>query len=282
MTGGVDLEVTTAGTIVGRSGIDARNAGGTGAVTVVANGHAEGMGLNGIGINVRNSPTGNGLSVTSQSATGVTFGIAARNYGGGTFYLDANGHVEGTAATSIGVYARTNGTGLNVETESVTGGNYGIRARNEGIGALDIVANGDVEGTGANSIGIYGRNFFGTSLSVTSQGVTGGNFGIFTRNDGNGALEITANGDVEGTLNIGIFARNYGTDLSIESEGITGGNFGINARNYGNGALGIVATGAVEGTAADGIYAFNSNAGTSLSIETASVTGGFFRHFRPQ
>jgi hypothetical protein len=73
------------------------------------------------------------------------------------------------------------GTGLlSITSQGVTGGSFGIFARNFGTGALTI-ANGDVAGT--NSIGIYAQSYgvdaYGTSLSIVSQGVTGGGTGIF-------------------------------------------------------------------------------------------------------
>ena len=46
----------------------------------------------------------------------------------------------------------------------------------------------------------------GISLSIASEGVTGGVDGIDARNYGTGALSIVANGDAEGTADVGIFA----------------------------------------------------------------------------
>ena len=75
----------------------------------------------------------------------------------------------------------TTGAGTNV-----IGGNYGIRARNYGSGALTVTADGDV--TGTNFAGIFARNSAnGTSLNVTTGAgttVTGGMFGIRALNYG--------------------------------------------------------------------------------------------------
>ena len=44
--------------------------------------------------------------------------------------------------------------------------------------------------------------------------------------------------------------------------------------NNGSGALSITTTGTTTGTNYDGIYANNSSAGTSLTINAATTTGG--------
>jgi hypothetical protein len=49
------------------------------------------------------------------------------------------------------------------------------------------------------------------SVPITADGdVTSAVEGIIARNYGSGALSVTANGDVEGTSNVGIYARNSG------------------------------------------------------------------------
>ncbi len=279
----VDLSITATGTITGGDyGILARNYG-SGALSIVANGDVEGTDF--AGIYARNDAVGTDLSIETEGVTGGILGIRAHNFGSGALSIVANGDVEGTSYA--GIYARNSagGTDLSIESAAVTGGNYGIDARNFGDGALDIVANGDVEGTDANSVGIYALNSVaGTDLTIETAAVTGDDFGIRALNYGDGAIDIVANGDVEGINNDGIFARNgtnvtpAGTDLTIESQGVTGGDFGINARNYGSGALAIVAGGDVEGTAVNsyGIFALNYLTGTDLSIQSAGVTGGNF------
>ncbi|MBL4622528.1 MAG: hypothetical protein JKY89_09025, partial [Immundisolibacteraceae bacterium] len=61
-------------------------------------------------------------------------------------------------------------------------------------------------------------------------------------------------------------------DLTINAAAVSGAKYGVNARNIGSGALTITTSGAVTGTNDDGIYA--RNAGTDLTINAASVTGG--------
>jgi outer membrane autotransporter protein len=170
---------------------------------------------------------------------------------------------------------------------TVTGGDYGIFARNYG-GALNIEANGDVTGGGFASI--YARNE-GTDLTITTgpspNGVTGVNFGISARNYGNGATTVTANCDVEGTDETGIFAQNFAAagNLSVTTSAgttVKGNYFGIDALNYGRGALHVIANGDVTATGAGvvstGIFAQNgtdsTSAGTNLTVTTRPSANG--------
>jgi hypothetical protein len=109
------------------------------------------------------------------------------------------------------------------------------------MGALEIVANGDVAG-GTTGAGIYAENSAASAgpLSITSEAkVTGGFRGIQARNYGTGALSITANGDVIGSG--GISAANFGTGaLKLVANGDVVGNGGVNssgivAQNLGGG-----------------------------------------------
>ena len=176
---------------------------------------------------------------TNGALTGGNFGVDARNYGSGALSVTANGDVTATSVT--GIYARNSfsGTDLGVTTgpgTTITGRRDGIFARNYGMGALSVTANGDV--TGTTSFGIYARNF-GSDLDVTTSAgttVAGAFNGIVAHNYGSGALSVTANGDVAGTNFDGIFARNMtGTDLIVTTGAfstVTGKDHGTNVRNY--------------------------------------------------
>jgi len=216
---------------------------------------------------------------TDGALSGANNGINARNSGSGALSVTANGDVNGTNADGIFTFNYPNGTDLTVTTGgAVTGGNYGIDARNFGTGALTVTANGDV--TGTNAGGIFARNSNGTDLFVTTGGaVIGDDTGINTQNYGTGALSVTANGDVTSTNGNGIFARNgsfslpAGTDLTVTTGGGTtvfGGLVGIEARNFGTGALSITANGTVTGINGHGIYAYNYAYGTDITVTTGA------------
>ncbi|NVO58308.1 hypothetical protein HW561_21210 [Rhodobacteraceae bacterium B1Z28] len=166
-----------------------------------------------------------------------------------------------------------NGGDVSVTTTGVvTGGNFGIYARNYGTfstsGDMTISA-ADV--TSGSSDGIFARNN-GADLTITTSGViSGARRGIEARNTGTGALSIsTAN--VNGAGGVGISATNNGTNLSITTTGtVSGGSNGINATNYGTGALTISAAD-TTGTTRQGIRA--TNYGTDLSITASGVVTG--------
>jgi hypothetical protein len=186
----------------GSRGIDARNFG-NGALSIVAHGGVEGT--NYAGIYARQNKVGGAgpLSITTESkVTGGSYGIRALNNGTGATTITANGDVTGgnrgihvfAGALSIvargdvvgtnyaGIYAWNNDTAstgpLSITTEAkVTGGVYGIVARNYGRGALEIVANGDVTGIA----GIYARNYYGTgptNITVGSGATVSGDTGV--------------------------------------------------------------------------------------------------------
>ena len=227
-------------------------------------------------------------TAAGTTVSGFNRGIAARNFGHGALTITAYGNVTGTGK---GIYANNSaaGTGLSVTTgtgTTVSGGSFGILARNHGTGALTITANGNV--TSTYGVGIYARNYAASTgdLTVTTGGtVSGSTDGIYARNSGHAALTIKAYGNVTGTNGRGIYAQNSaaGTDLSVTTAAgttVSGGSYGINARNYGSGALTITANGNVTGTGVNskGIYAFNSAASTGdLTVTTAAgttVSGG--------
>jgi hypothetical protein len=143
---------TAAGTTVsgGNYGIQASNYN-TGALTITANGDVSG---NFGGIRASTGAGATGLSVTTAGTTGSgIYGVDVRNHGSGVVSITANGDVTGTnggiLAFNYGAashFSVTTGAGT-----TVSGGRYGIYARNLGTGALTVIANGDVAGTGTGT-----------------------------------------------------------------------------------------------------------------------------------
>ncbi len=284
------VDIISVGTI--KSGGDGIYANAALAVTIDSTGDI--ISYTGRGIDARSSGAVDGKSIsitTDGKVTGDDYGIYARNQGTGALEIVANGDVVGTVGT--GIYAKNygvnaDGMSLSISTEGVTGGQFGIDARNHGTGALEIVANGDVEGTAADSIGIYAITYSttpNTDLSITTgvgTTVTGDYRGIVAHHNGNEDLIITANGDVIGTTDTAIYARSTirGNDVSVTTRrgtSVTGGVFGIDARTSSTGMLEIIARGDVEGTTGTGIYARQSNAAASGAVSITAegnVTGG--------
>lgn len=271
---GTDLIIDSSAGNVSSTGqaIRARN-NGVGVLSITAGNVSS---ANETAIFARNFGTDLVIDSSVGNVRGKRNGIYARNYGSGVLSI-TTGDVTGTNYSGILARSSANGTDIIIDSSAggVSGGNYGIAARNFGSGMLSITT-GDASGGGFD--GIAARNF-GTDLLIDSSAgsVNGGRNGIYAINYGSGTLSITA-ADVTGANSVGIFAYNsyYGTDLVIDSSAgsVSGGYWGIDAINYGIGALSIV-TGDVTGTNYSGILGVNS--GTDLIIDSSagSVSGGY-------
>jgi len=161
---------------------------------------------------------------------------------------------------------------------TITGFATGVSARNNGFGVLSITTTGDVTGLNSKGIDAYHSATASGDLTIQAAAVTGRTFGIYANNKSSGAVSITASGSVAGTTNDGINAYNSsaGTGVTIQAAAVTSGNNGIKVSNNGSGALSVTTTGDVVSTHAArvGIQATNSSAGTDLTINAATATGG--------
>jgi hypothetical protein len=261
---GTDLTIAATDVMGGYSGVTAYNDG-SGALSVTTTGTVTGEG--GIkgkgGVGIRASNFGTDLTVSAAAVTGRQDGIIAYNYGSGAVSVTTTGPVTGTAGFGIYGYDSRSGTGLTISAASVTGSSDGIRALNDGKGAMSITATGPVTGTAGNGISAY--NDYGTNLTVSTATVAGDRSGIDAFNFGRGALSITTTGQVTGSTGNGIYAVNHGTDLAISAADVTGGRYGIDAHNYGSGALSVTTTGQVTGGTGHGIRTV-TGAGRSTTI----------------
>ena len=232
-----------------------------------------------------------------SAVTGSGYGIVATNDTSGDITITSTGPVTGGSYSS-GIVAVNSGGGVTIEAAEVCAGRYGIGGLNQSSsGALTITSTGTVSALSA--IGVFGAGY-GSAVTITTEGNVSGVWGVYGGNLGSGATLITSNGSMTGTAGRGIGASNgdrgptdvygnlvapgdkYGMDLTVVATGtVVGQEHGIFADNYGSGALSITAAGDVSGygigsnttrgTRYGGIYARNS--GTSLSIETATVSG---------
>ncbi|MEO0328968.1 MAG: autotransporter outer membrane beta-barrel domain-containing protein, partial [Pseudomonadota bacterium] len=203
--GAGDLTVSTAAVTGAIRGIFMRNAG-TGATSVITTGTVTGIASNGVDARNYNAAGAGDLTVSTAAATGGAYGIFARNVGTGALSVTATGTVTGT--TNNGVDARNYnaaGTGdLTVSTAAVTGGAYGIFARNVGTSALSVTATGTVMGNTSDGIRARNNNVMSTNLTVSAAAVTGNTYGIYANNAGTGPTNITVSGAVMGTTQAGI------------------------------------------------------------------------------
>ncbi|CEJ14645.1 Extracellular serine protease precursor [bacterium YEK0313] len=286
------LTVRAAAVTAAANGIETYN-NGSGATLVTASGQVTGTGR--YGIFASNAASAGSLTIDAATVTGGLSGIFAQNRGSGATLVTASGNVEGTQ--NYGILAvngtanlRTDGTlqsatpgtanGLTVAVGTLanpataTGGMTGIYAYNNGTGATEVTATGQV--TGTNGAGLFVLNGAGaTSLTVNAGAVLGGTDGIFATNRGSGAIFVTATGSVVGTAGYGIFAQNdtAATMLTVSAASAKGGLAGIYADNQGTGATLVTATGQVSGAGAFGLFALNGATATSLTAEVAAVNG---------
>ncbi|WCM21719.1 hypothetical protein NDK50_09820 [Paraburkholderia bryophila] len=264
----------------GLTGVNAANATAAGSLAITTSGTVTGTAN--YGIHAVNGATSNNLTISAANATGGENGIYAFNHGTGALTITTSGLIQNTLRGTnssqhlFGIYGRNAGTNLSVTAAALTGGQDGIRAVNDGTGALSINTTGVV--TGVYGDGILARNNTnGTNLTVVASGpVNAYRVGVYAKNYGTGALSITTTDAVNGlaAVSIGVYARNNarGTGLTISSAGAVGGLDGIQARNFGTGALSVTASGPVTGSSRYGVFA--TNAGTSLSVTTGAATGG--------
>ncbi len=254
------------------SGMDVDNFG-SGFTLITTTGAVTGTAGDGIDVNNVN---GTSLTIDAQGQViGDNYGIQARNSGNDDLLITTQA-VTGTNLDGINAYNSANGDDLTIVAQgAVSGGDDGIEADNDGIGALSITTQAV---TGQANEGIGARNSGnGTSLTVNAQGsVSGDGDGIYANNSGDGALSITTQA-VSGRADDGIDVRvgTSVTSVTIIAQGaVSGGDTGIDARNYGIGAMSIT-TQAVTGIASDGIFASTDTTSTSLTITAlGTVSGG--------
>ncbi|QIG47332.1 hypothetical protein G5V57_06035 [Nordella sp. HKS 07] len=224
-----------------------------------------------------NAPAGHGISITGDGHLQFVDGNASIITG------DDNGldmRVTGDAGATQGAITITGNS-------TITGGDNGIHARNDGGGDINITANGSVTGLAYDGINA-GNTAIGGDVTIrTGAGstVSGYTHGIKADNAGTGDLEITADGKVTGarvdgiSASVGSSGRNLTITTGAESE-VSGYGDGIDARSLGSGDLTITANGKVTGMEgqAHGIFASTSAAGENLTITTGAaseITGNF-------
>ncbi|WP_417493269.1 hypothetical protein [Maricaulis sp.] len=266
-----DLTVSATGTVSGgETGIWASNLG-SAALIITA---ADVTGTGNYGISANNG-SGTDLTITANGAvSGGVDGVRAINSGTGALSITTDGAVTGTGFSGIFASNGATATDLDITASGpVTGSFAGIRATNDGTGALNITA-ADV--TGTTDYGIYARTAAtSTGVSIAASGtVSGAGNGIDVEHLGTGVLAINAAAVTAGGDGIRAVNAAAGGGLTITASGaVSGGSSGIYTRNYGTGALSVT-TAAVTGAGASGIYAFNAATGTGLSVAATGLVSG--------
>lgn len=265
----------------GLYGIYARNEG-AGSLSISASGTITGQTNDGIIA----YGYGTKLEIDVENVNGDYRGIVARNNGSGELTITSTGNVDGATSDGINALNYNSGTDLTIIANNVTGNKdidptaaqgAGIRAQNQGSGALTIEAEGTV--IGHDDYGISASNTSsGTSLIISAHDVTGSIGGISAVNDGSGALSLTVTGSVTGAGD-GIYADN----ASAETLTITiaeGGSVSTSGTGQFDDAIEANANGAVivnnAGTVTGRVNLSNSNLFTNSGTwDLAGTTSNF-------
>ena len=247
------------------------------------------------GIKAENTGTGALKIAASGSVTGASgAGIHAMG-SSGDVSISAAARVSGSGGNGTGIYAKGSGA-VAVTAADVSGGKRGIDARNDGAGALSIVASGPVTGSSGAGIiatatgsggelsisaaarvigsgdgghGIYAKG--SGALTITAAGVSASATGIMATVTGTAAVSVNASGSVSGASGAGVHATGGG-DLSITAAAVSGGTRGIYAVGTGtDSGVTIAASGPVSSTSGAGIHATSSGA---LSISASRLVSG--------
>lgn len=247
------------------------------------------------GSNFQCSGASTAQSISAANAAVTTLpGFSITTSSSNALSITGSGDLSYTDTNSSPIIA-ANGNGLIMTTTAsvpgsividttgpITARNYGLRARNQGTGALSISVDGDVTSNGASSLsrGIVALNFGSNLTLVTGAGadISGARYGILARNYGTGSTSVTVNGDVTATGTTGtdtaLLARGNAavTVTTAAGTAVAGQETGILARS--DGVTTLTVNGDVTGTNDDGIYARGGASG-SINItvaSTASVT----------
>lgn len=196
---GTDLTISVAAVSGDSAGIRADN-NGSGALSVTATGTVTGAANN--GIDARNNSDGTDLTISAAAVSGNLEGIFARNKGSGDLSVTATGGVTGNYDGISAWINNSASTGnLTISATDVTGGYYGINARNDGTGALSVTVSGAVSGsdgagikTSSNAGGSVAINL----LSTSSVGSTSG--AAIVDGAGNAVVTIDAGAVVTGSI----------------------------------------------------------------------------------
>ncbi|SMR84129.1 outer membrane autotransporter barrel domain-containing protein [Aliiroseovarius halocynthiae] len=174
-------------------------------------------------------------------------------------------------------------TDSNMATIMGGGLGHGIRAAQEGNGALTITTTGTVGTTGAGYNGIDAVVLSnGTDMTISAHNVDsdGGGISAGSNGAGSGSITITTTGTVTADSDTGIRAslNNYnGQDVTVSAVDVTAGAFGIIAENYGTGSVNVTTTGAVSGAYGMGIRATDYlGYGENMTVTANDVSGSTY------
>ena len=222
------------------------------------------------------------VSAAENSAIHADLGIdssGSLSINAGTVTASGSATVDEVAdGKAAGIFAMTEASrGITITAANVSAnGGHGIRAKNEGSGAIMINLTGTASSNSGTAMAIYASNDSkGSSITVNAASVSGAGSGIKIMNSGSGDTSVTATTvSVVGTHGIAATSSGGGS-INITATTVSAGEFGINADNSGGGHISIDA-GSVSvrsTTSGAAIYANNDINGSSITVNVASASG---------
>ena len=236
---------------------------------------------------VRAKTTGSGdVSVTltgSASLTGSGIAIEASTTETGNVTVNA-GNVTATNQSAFAIKAVASGGNIVVTSSgAVSGGSYGVYARNRGTSGSITITLGSI-GSGSG-YGVYARNDGSGGVTVSVGSVNSLEDGIDVFNASSGDVLINVGGSItSGPANtadaISVVDEGTGGVTVNAGAAITGADDGIDVLNEGGGSIAITASGTIsaggDGRGDAGIFAQNDSDGDGITIlaENAITVSG--------
>ena len=247
------------------------------------------------GIQAKNEGTSNTsnlvINAASVSASSGT-AIHAKNTddGGGSVSIDAGTVMasgSGTAISGVYAYNKSSSGGITITAANVTlaaassvaAGGHGIRAENEGSGAIMINLTGTASKSGSATTTaaiIHAENSDqGASITVNAASVSGEGSGIRVVSKSSGTYVTATTVNVSGVSGIDVMSSSAG-DIEVTATNVSAKDYGIKTVNESGGSISIDVEGSVSvasTTDAVAVHATNSSAGSSVTVNVASVRG---------
>ncbi|PSJ40892.1 hypothetical protein C7I55_11500 [Sphingomonas deserti] len=277
-------------------GIDSGNvasAGGTGALSISANGGAI-------------SYVGDGNIAHNENLMSGPAFTAAQTGGVGSIAIDIGGSVYAGNGDGVAVEDVTSSTGITIVTNDVDAsqdGREGISVRSDSFtGDVSVTANGSIQAGGAGISALLLQATAAGDIDIHTNGSVSAHQGIFANNQGSGSVTVTANGPID-TVNYGVGVFSNGGDITIHTGDVTStttegviaqqtsaagagavrvitgdvsaASTGIIAENDGSGVVSVTANGTVTAGTLEGIRAFgHSDVIVTIANEVRGATAG--------
>lgn len=246
---------------------------GAGDTTAVWSGSILNTGGN--GAFVRTGVGSGDLGLTVADVHGGDDGVRIDFDGAGSLAFIAQGPLTGLTGSGLRIAGDTAGGDYDIQLGEVTGAAWGVMIDNNGTGSTRLVSTGTVTGLVEAGVTVdTGVNT--TDVDVSVADVNGETYGIEVTHRGSGDAIVRSSGTVAGVdtaIDIATGAGSQG--VVVEAVDAIGGASGIAVAHQGSAGVSVTATGVVAGGLGTGIYVQSEATTTDISIQAASVSGGY-------